>query len=215
LRANRVILTYTYVRLTIQSGGSAGRAVTGDVTALLIQWSDGDALLLERIFPLVYDELRRIAARHMRRESPNHLLQATALVNEAYLKLVDQEQTNWKDRVHFFAIAAKVMRHGSSLDLTCAERPNMSRRDVRHRITAGVPTAPEPPRSCRSIRLRPRARSCCWISRGRCEGDRLTRSSDKGFDRDGEYFGGVEMTNLETAGGTVGCNQFMFRKKAS
>ena len=83
--------------------------VTGDVTALLIKWSDGDAL--GRIFPLVYNELRRIAARHMRRELPNHLLQATALVNEAYVELVDQEQTDWKNRVHFFAIAAKVMRH--------------------------------------------------------------------------------------------------------
>jgi RNA polymerase sigma factor (TIGR02999 family) len=82
----------------------------GELTVLLLRWSNGDRASVESLFPLIQTELHRIAARHMRRESPNHVLQATALVNEAYLKLVDQDRTSWKDRAHFFAIASKVMR---------------------------------------------------------------------------------------------------------
>jgi RNA polymerase sigma factor (TIGR02999 family) len=82
----------------------------GELTALLIRWSDGDRSSIDGLFPLIQNELHRIAARYMRRESQNHVLQATALVNEAYLKLVDQDRTSWKDRAHFFAIAAKLMR---------------------------------------------------------------------------------------------------------
>jgi len=84
--------------------------VDGELTALLIRWSGGDRASMDGLFPLIQNELHMIAARYMRRESPNHVLQATALVNEAYLKLVDQNRTSWKDRAHFFAIAAKVMR---------------------------------------------------------------------------------------------------------
>jgi RNA polymerase sigma factor (TIGR02999 family) len=80
------------------------------LTALLMRWRDGDQSSIDSLFPLIQNELHRIAARHMRRESPNHILQATALVNEAYVKLVDQNRTSWKDRAHFFAIAAKLMR---------------------------------------------------------------------------------------------------------
>jgi RNA polymerase sigma-70 factor (ECF subfamily) len=81
-----------------------------DVTALLDDWSRGDRHALDRLLPLVYAELRRIAARQLRRERVGHTLQPTALVNEAYLRLVDQRQVDWRNRAHFFAVAAQLMR---------------------------------------------------------------------------------------------------------
>jgi RNA polymerase sigma factor (TIGR02999 family) len=81
-----------------------------DVTGLLLSWRQGDAAALDRLVPLVYDELRRVARRHLRREQPGHPLQATALVHEVYLRLVDVEQLTLKNRTHFFAVAAKLMR---------------------------------------------------------------------------------------------------------
>lgn len=82
----------------------------GDVTQLLNAWQNGDESALAQLMPAVYAELRRIAARAMRRESAGHTLQPTALVNEAYLRLIQQERTNWRNRAHFFAIAAQLMR---------------------------------------------------------------------------------------------------------
>jgi RNA polymerase sigma factor (TIGR02999 family) len=82
----------------------------GDVTRLLLAWSGGDAGALERLLPLVYEELRHRAEAQMRRERPEHTLQPTALVHEAYLKLVDQQGVRWNDRTHFFAVAARAMR---------------------------------------------------------------------------------------------------------
>jgi RNA polymerase sigma-70 factor, ECF subfamily len=81
------------------------------ITQLLSQWSNGDSSALERLMPLVYDELRRLAARYMRRERGNHTLQPTALVNEAYLRLVDQEKVEWQCRAQFFGLAARLMRN--------------------------------------------------------------------------------------------------------
>ena len=81
-----------------------------DVTGLLLSWRQGDAAALDRLVPLVYDELRRVARRHLRREQPGHGLQPTALVHEVYLRLVDVEQLALKNRTHFFAVAAKLMR---------------------------------------------------------------------------------------------------------
>jgi RNA polymerase sigma-70 factor (ECF subfamily) len=81
-----------------------------EVSALLRAWSEGDQGALDRLTPLVYDELHRLARRHMRRERPGHSLQTTALVNEAYLQLVDYERMQWQDRAHFFAVSAQVMR---------------------------------------------------------------------------------------------------------
>ena len=83
---------------------------TESVTDLLIAWNDGDPSALERLIPLVEAELRRIAKFRMRRESPGHTLQTTALVNEVYLKLVDQTHAHWHNRAHFFSIAAEIMR---------------------------------------------------------------------------------------------------------
>lgn len=81
-----------------------------DITGLLVRWSDGDLSALDHLVPLVEKELHRLAHAYMRRENPDHTLQTTALVNEAYLKLVDQKKTRWQNRAHFFGIAATIMR---------------------------------------------------------------------------------------------------------
>ena len=85
-------------------------APTSEITGLLVDWSNGDQAALDRLLPLVEKELHRLAHGYMRRENPDHTLQTTALVNEAYLKLIDQKKTHWQNRAHFFAIAAKIMR---------------------------------------------------------------------------------------------------------
>jgi RNA polymerase sigma factor (TIGR02999 family) len=85
-------------------------APTSEITGLLVDWSNGDQAALDRLLPLVEQELHRLAHRYMRRENQDHTLQTTALVNEAYLKLIDQKKTRWQNRAHFFAIAAKIMR---------------------------------------------------------------------------------------------------------
>jgi RNA polymerase sigma-70 factor (ECF subfamily) len=82
----------------------------GGATALLLAWGKGDPAALDRLMALVYDELRRLARVHLRRERVGHTLQATALVNEAYLRLVQVTQVRWQNRVHFFAMASRVMR---------------------------------------------------------------------------------------------------------
>src|SRR6266704_3908749 len=81
-----------------------------EVTNLLTRWSHGDDAVLAELTPLVYDELRRIAHRHMGGQRPDHTLQTTALVNEAYLRLADQTNPSWQNRAHFFAVAARAMR---------------------------------------------------------------------------------------------------------
>jgi RNA polymerase sigma-70 factor (ECF subfamily) len=82
----------------------------GDVNTLLRAWSDGDQSALEKLAPIVYDELRRLARHYMRQERPGHSLQTTALVNEAYLRLVDYKRMRWNNRAHFFAVSAQLMR---------------------------------------------------------------------------------------------------------
>jgi RNA polymerase sigma factor (TIGR02999 family) len=81
-----------------------------DVSRLLIAWSNGDEEAHEQLMPLVYEELRRLAHRHLGRERAGHTLQTTALVHEAYLRLVDQKEVRWQNRTHFFAVAAQMMR---------------------------------------------------------------------------------------------------------
>jgi RNA polymerase sigma factor (TIGR02999 family) len=85
-----------------------GRA--GDVTRLLLAWGSGDARALDALAPLVYDELRRLARFHMRREKTDHTLQTTALVHEVYLRMVNHHATSYRDRIHFFGAAAGIMR---------------------------------------------------------------------------------------------------------
>ena len=81
-----------------------------EITGLLIDWSNGDAEALEKLFPMVERELHRLAHNHMRKISPGNSLQTTALINETYLRLVDQNRVTWQNRAHFFGIAAKMMR---------------------------------------------------------------------------------------------------------
>lgn len=84
--------------------------VTASVTRLLEQWAEGDQRALDELTPVVYRELRQIAVGYLRNERPDHTLQPTALVHEAYLRLIDQKSTRWRNRTHFFGVAAHLMR---------------------------------------------------------------------------------------------------------
>ena len=86
-------------------------ASTQEITRLLRAWSRGDKAALDELTRVCYEELRRIARQHMRREHPGHTLQASALVNEAFLRLTDYENVEWQNRAHFFAVAPRIMRN--------------------------------------------------------------------------------------------------------
>lgn len=81
-----------------------------EITRLLLELTEGDRTAVDALLPLIYDELRSLAANYLRRERPDHTLQPTALVHEAYLRMVDQTQVNWQNRAHFFGVAAQMMR---------------------------------------------------------------------------------------------------------
>ena len=98
------ILGLNHRELSIQMPPPTG------VTQLLVNWSNGDKAALDEMLPLVYQELRRIAVNRLRQERPNHTLQPTALVNEAYLRLIDQKNVSWQNRAQFFGLAAEMMR---------------------------------------------------------------------------------------------------------
>ena len=101
---------YNAATTTMPEGVSTGEPLPDDVSALLRAWSDGDQRALARLTPIVYAELRRLAHHYMRRERAGHSLQTTALVNEAYMRLVDYKRMQWQNRAHFFAVSAQVMR---------------------------------------------------------------------------------------------------------
>ena len=88
----------------------SGEESCENLTQLLVDWSNGDAQALEKLTPLVYRDLHRLAQRYLRSEPPSHTLQSTALVHEAYLRLIDQRNTRWQNRAHFFGISAQLMR---------------------------------------------------------------------------------------------------------
>ena len=96
--------------MTTPAGSHPSEASPPDVTGLLLDWSVGDQGAGEALMAAVYDELHRQAARAMKRETPEHTLQATALVSEAYLRLIDQRRVQWRNRAHFFGVAAQLMR---------------------------------------------------------------------------------------------------------
>jgi len=91
--------------------GATMAALPQEITQLLKNWSDGDKAALDELVPLVYPELRRLARAYMGKERTGHTLQTSALINEAYLRLVDQQTVHSQNRTHFFAVAAQVMRH--------------------------------------------------------------------------------------------------------
>ena len=99
----------TIQQIVMQETAQSGPA-RDDVSQLLRAWSDGDQLALERLTPIVYEELHRLARHYMKGERPGHLLQTTALVNEAYMRLVDYKRMQWQNRAHFFAVSAQLMR---------------------------------------------------------------------------------------------------------
>jgi RNA polymerase sigma factor (TIGR02999 family) len=114
-----------------------------EVTKLLKDWSAGDESALDKLMPLVYDELRRLAHQHMRREKPGHTLQTSALVNEAYVRLVDQSEIQWEGRAHFFGIAARLMRQ---ILVDRARRRNFAKRGggaIRVSLTEAMTVAQE------------------------------------------------------------------------
>lgn len=114
-----------------------------DVSGILQAWSDGDPQALDRLTPIVYDELHRLARRYMRGERPGHSLQTTALVNEAYLRLVGCTRMRWQNRAHFFAVSARIMRR---VLVDYARRQNLKRgAGVPHlSLDDGAPVGPEP-----------------------------------------------------------------------
>lgn len=115
---------------TAKLSGPKAPAADTDVSALLRAWSAGDQHALQALTPIVYEELHRLARRYLRRERPGHSLQATALVNEAYMRLADYTRMQWQDRAHFFAVSAQVMRR---ILVDHARRHNVKRgRGVRH-----------------------------------------------------------------------------------
>jgi RNA polymerase sigma factor (TIGR02999 family) len=100
--------------LALASGSSSNltsmAASSNEITQLLTAWGNGDQNALDQLMPLIYSELHRLAHRHIKKERPGHTLQTSALLNEAFLRLVDQRDVTWKSRAHFFAIAAQMMR---------------------------------------------------------------------------------------------------------
>ena len=116
---------------------------TGDVTALLVQWCDGDRAALDALLPLVYNELRRVARSRLRREGEGHGLQTTALVHEVYLRLVNVDQLPLQSRVHFFAVAARLMRQ---ILVDQARRRRAGKRGGGPTLLALNPETPDPSR---------------------------------------------------------------------
>ena len=117
----------------------------GEVTALLLAWSAGDREALARLFPLVYGDLRKRAEGYLRKERSGHTLQPTALVNEAYLKLVDQARVKWQNRAHFYAVASRAMRE---VLVEYARRHRAAKRGAGEtRVALGDGDAVTPPRS--------------------------------------------------------------------
>lgn len=105
-------------------------ASSHEVTALLVAWSEGDESALEKLVPFIHSELYRLAKRYMGRQSPDHLLQPTALVNEAYIRLIDWKNAKWQNRAHFFGVSAQLMRR--ILVDFARKRPHNKEGAVRH-----------------------------------------------------------------------------------
>jgi RNA polymerase sigma-70 factor, ECF subfamily len=114
-----------------------------EVTQLLVAWSEGDQAALDRLVPLVYAELRRLATSYMRKERGDHTLQTTALIHEAYLRLIDANQVRWQNRTHFFGVSAQIMRR--ILVEWARARKNLKRGGGGHQVSLdeGLVVSPE------------------------------------------------------------------------
>jgi RNA polymerase sigma factor (TIGR02999 family) len=145
---------------------------TQDITQLLIAWSDGNELALEQLTPLVYGELHHLAKHYMAGERQGHILQTTALVNEAFLRLIDWENVEWRNRAHFFGLAAQIMRHvlvdfararrrekrgGDVLIISLSEAADVARKDCAYLVAlddALMALEKLSPRQARVVELR-------------------------------------------------------------
>jgi RNA polymerase sigma-70 factor (ECF subfamily) len=114
------------------------------ITQLLAAWSAGDKAALDALIPIVYDELRRQASRYLRRERPGHTLQTTALINEAYLRLVDQKSMRWQNRAQFFGIAAQLMRRILVDHARAKQRAKRGGSDIRVSLTDATSITKDP-----------------------------------------------------------------------
>jgi RNA polymerase sigma-70 factor (ECF subfamily) len=103
-------MIYNRASTLVVLGTKMANLTSQQITHLLLAWGNGDEAALDQLMPLVYNELRKVAARHLRRQRPNHTLQTTDLVNEAYMRLIDSSQVRWQNRAHFFAVSAQLMR---------------------------------------------------------------------------------------------------------
>lgn len=119
-------------------------AETRNITQLLCAWSEGDKTALDALIPVVYDELRRQASRYLRRERPGHTLQTTALINEAYLRLIDQRTMRWQNRAQFFGIAAQLMRRILVDHARAKHRAKRGGSDIRISLTDATSVTKEP-----------------------------------------------------------------------
>lgn len=120
------------------------------ITQLLFDWRSGKESALENLIGLVYDDLRRLAKRYLRSERQGHTLQTGALINETYMRLVGQRETDWQDRAHFFAVAARIMRH---LLIDHARTRGYAKRNVEHQVTLHEWSAVAPEQSCDLLAL--------------------------------------------------------------
>jgi RNA polymerase sigma factor (TIGR02999 family) len=109
-RARHLLLFLSHLFMRKRGDKPLMKPAPSEITQLLKDWSSGDQTALDKLMPLVYEELHQLAHQHMRREQPGNMLQTSALINEAYLRLVDQPQIRWESRAHFFGIAARLMR---------------------------------------------------------------------------------------------------------
>ena len=126
-----MVKTYTHP-VHMGQDASARQSAGGEVSTLLRAWSDGDSRALDRLTPIVYDELRRLARHYMRGERAGHSLQTTALIHEAYLRLVDYKRMRWQNRAHFVAVSAQAMRR---ILVDHARRRNMKRGADQERVS--------------------------------------------------------------------------------
>lgn len=115
-----------------------------NITQLLIAWNGGDKQALDKLLPVVYDELRRQAARYLRRERPGHTLQTTALIHEAYLRLIDQKSVQWQNRAQFFGIAAQMMRRILVDHARTKHRAKRGGSDIRVSLTDATKVSKDP-----------------------------------------------------------------------
>src|SRR5215471_10773641 len=155
-------------------------SATHDVTQLLVQWAKGDIQALDDLTPLVYKELRRLAASHLRKERKSHTLQPTALVHEAYLRLVDQKNPNWQNRSHFYGIASQLMRR---ILVDHARRRQADKR-ARQRVSLGDAVSFQPERSRELLALDASLSALEKIDQRKCRAVEL------------RYFGGLSMDEI-------------------